>query len=407
MSGIYGWFLTNPMFAKDTILLGIGRYFYNKWTQAESKTLEEDIRLNAKQTWIQASMQWLSRIVSTGAYGAIVYLTATAKGAAGSIGSITNNIGLFRLAQGQVQGLSDLLVNLNNSITFLEDYFKLMEFKSAMTPSVPNVTLNGEGVRSIEFRNVSFAYPDAPKKALDNITFRLEAGESIFLAGRNGAGKTSMIKLLTRLYEPTEGTILINGRDIRNYEPAMLRKAFAVLLQDYAKYPFTARENIQVGDIDNADDTDRIEHAVDAAKFREILAKMPDGLDSYLMKMFWGGGHRRGSQSSGHDLSGGEWQKLALARSFFRRSSVFILDEPTSALDVQSEAEILGFFKDHVKDKIAIIVSHRLSAAAIADRVIFVEGGKIVEEGRHTELIQASGPYASLYNLQQSGFSFL
>ena len=181
-----------------------------------------------------------------------------------------------------------------------------------------------------------------------------------------------------------------------------MRKAFSLLMQDYSRYPFSARENIVVGDVDNIDDDVRMQYALDSSRFGEIAAKLPDGLDTFLMRYLGKDGG-----SAGVDLSGGEWQKLGLARSFYRDSSVLILDEPTSALDVQSETEVLMTFKQEVADKVAIIVSHRLSAAAIADRVIFMADGELVEDGKHSELTLKDGPYGSLYRLQQEGYSFL
>jgi ATP-binding cassette subfamily B protein len=321
------------------------------------------------------------------------------------VGAITMNLGLFQRAQGQVQGLSDAFASLNNNALFLEDYIDLMNQKSSIEGEGED-GLPAGGIRSIEFRNVSFAYPGSENRVLHNVSFRLDAGETVFMAGRNGAGKTTILKLLLRLYEPTEGLILINGRDSREISARSLRKGFAVLMQDYVRYPFSARENIVVGDIDDRDNQPRLTRAIEASRFSEVLPKLPDGLETYLQKIFFGGGPG-GFKATGTDLSGGEWQKLALARAFFRASSVFILDEPTSNLDVQTESEILAYFREHVRDKMAIIVSHRLSAAAVADRVIFVDGGRIVEDGRHADLIQSDGPYAKLFRLQQDGFAFL
>ncbi|MEE8398725.1 MAG: ABC transporter ATP-binding protein, partial [Desulfobacterales bacterium] len=289
----------------------------------------------------------------------------------------------------------------HRSALFLQDYFKLMDAEPGIEGREDGIDLE-DVVRSIDVRNVSFSYPDAPKAALKNISFRIEAGECLFLAGRNGAGKTTLIKLLLRLYDPTEGVILVNGRDIREYSARSLRKAFSLLMQDYSRYPFSARENIEIGDVENLEDEERMQYALNASKFGEIVLKLSEGLDTYLLRYF---GHGKGS--AGADLSGGEWQKLGLARSFYRDSSVLILDEPTSALDVQSETEVLMTFKQEIAGKVAIIVSHRLSAAAIADRVIFMADGELIEDGSHDKLSEGDGPYGSLYRLQQEGYSFL
>jgi len=390
--------LTMPWYMKQTILVGAGRYFYHKWKDTQAATLKEDLSLEAKQATIRGGIGLLSRLVTACAYGMVVVGT---RAVGGTIGGVTMNVGLFNRAQGQVEGLSTSVAGLHRDALFLQDYFRLIGAEPGIEGQDRGVELEGS-VESIDVRGVSFTYPRASSPVLENISFRIEAGECLFLAGRNGAGKTTLIKLLLRLYDPTEGVILINGRDIREYAARSLRKAFSLLMQDYSRYPFSARENIVIGDVDNIDDELRLQYALNASKFSEIVPKLPEGLETYLMRYF---GRRHGS--SGVDLSGGEWQKLGLARSFYRDSSVLVLDEPTSALDVQSETEVLKTFKKEVVNKIAIIVSHRLSAAAIADRVIFMVNGQCVQDGVHGRLAETDGPYGSLYRLQQEGYSFL
>jgi len=395
---LYGMLLTMPWYMKQTILLGAGQHFYNKWEEAQETTLKEDLKLVAKQAVINGGVGWLSRLVSAFAYCIVVIGT---RAVGGTIGGVTMNVGLFAKAQGQVEGVSSAVVGLHREALFLQDYFRLIGAEPGIEGRDDGIDLE-EAVQSIDVQNVSFAYPDATEPVLKDISFRIEAGECLFLAGRNGAGKTTLIKLLLRLYDPTEGVILVNGRDIREYSARSLRKAFSLLMQDYSRYPFSARENIVIGDVDNLEDEMRLQYTLRASKFGEIVPKLPDGLDTYLMRYF----SRRGGPG-GVDLSGGEWQKLGLARSLYRDSSVLILDEPTSALDVQSETEVLTTFKQEVVDKVAIIVSHRLSAAAIADRVIFMADGELVEDGQHDQLAEGDGPYGSLYRLQQEGYSFL
>ena len=397
-SAIYGMLITMPWYMKQTILLGAGQHFFDKWKDAQALTLQEDLSLEAKQTVIQGAVGWLSRLVNACAYVIIVIGT---RAVGGTIGGVVMNVGLFARAQGQVERVSNSIASLHREALFLQDYFKLIVAQPVIEGPDDGINLVGK-VQSIDVQNVSFTYPGAQQPVLKNISFRIEAGESIFLAGRNGAGKTTLIKLLLRLYDPTEGVILINDRDIRKYSARSMRKAFSLLMQDYSRYPFSARENIVVGDVDNIDDDQRLQYALGSSKFGEIVPKLPDGLDTYLMRYLGKGGG-----SAGVDLSGGEWQKLGLARSFYRDSSVLILDEPTSALDVQSETEVLMTFKQEVADKVAIIVSHRLSAAAIADRVIFMDDGELVQDGKHGDLAEEDGPYGSLYRLQQEGYSFL
>jgi len=394
---LYGMLLTMPWYMKQTILLGAGPYFYDKWENAQETTLKEDLKLEGKQAVIHAGVGWLSRLVSACAYLIIVVGT---RAVGGTIGGVTMNVGLFAKAQGQIEGVSGAVTGLYRSALFLQDYFKLIGAEAGIEGREDGIDLS-EAIHRIDIQNVSFTYPDAAEPALKNVSFSIRSGECLFLAGRNGAGKTTLIKLLLRLYDPTEGAILVNGRDIREYSPRSLRRAFSLLMQDYSRYPFSARENIVVGDVENLEDEMRMRYALDASKFGEVVQRLSDGLDTYLLRYFG----RRGS--IGADLSGGEWQKLGLARSFYRDSSVLILDEPTSALDVQSETEVLMTFKQEIIGKIAIIVSHRLSAAAIADRVVFMADGELVEDGSHDRLAAGDGPYGALYRLQQEGYSFL
>jgi ABC-type multidrug transport system fused ATPase/permease subunit len=380
--------LTNRQFVRDSLLFSLGDYFFGRWKDLELASLKEDLDLDARQARFYFCVGLLNKLASAAAYVAIVLLAARQNG---TVGMVTMYVGLFANAQGQVLGLSSDIAQLYENSVFLADYFELMAVHSSIENGQGGVPLE-EPVRCVEFRNVSFAYPGTQRRVLEGISCNIVAGEHIFLAGRNGEGKTTLIKLMLRLYDPTDGVILVNGRDIREYSTKSLRRAFAVLMQDYTRYLFSIRENVIVGDVARRADEVRLRQSSKTAGLYGLVSKLPEGFDTMLGRVFGGD----------TDLSMGEWQSLALARIFFREASVHILDEPTANLDAKSEANILNCFKEQVQDKIAVIVSHRLSAASFANRVMFMEGGRIVEDGNHEELLERNGPYAALFRLQQA-----
>jgi ATP-binding cassette, subfamily B, bacterial len=241
---------------------------------------------------------------------------------------------------------------------------------------------------------VSYTYPGREEPALRDVSFTIAPGETMALVGRNGAGKTTIVKLLTRLYDPDSGQILIDGVDIREYDPAELRREIGVIFQDYVTYFLSARENIGVGRLEAADDFDRIAGAAGQSGADGVIARLPQGYDTTLGKWF----------DQGHQLSGGEWQKIALARAFMRDAQILVLDEPTAALDAQAEFEIFARMKELTRGKTALFISHRFSTVRLADRIMVLEGGTIIELGTHDELLLRGGRYAELFNLQAASY---
>jgi ATP-binding cassette subfamily B protein len=245
-----------------------------------------------------------------------------------------------------------------------------------------------------EFRNVCFSYPGSSRLILNNINFRIEAGERIALVGENGQGKTTLVKLLARLYDPTSGVILLDGVDLRDYDVDDLDREIGVIFQDFMRYDLPARENIGVGRIDQVyDDVPLLEAARKSGAY-EVLAKLPGGLDQILGRRFEGG----------VDLSGGEWQKFALARAYLRDSQVLILDEPTSSLDAAAEYEVFERFAELTRERTALFISHRLSTVRMADRIVVIDGGNVGEQGTHQQLIDRGGQYARLFEMQASSY---
>jgi ATP-binding cassette, subfamily B, bacterial len=244
------------------------------------------------------------------------------------------------------------------------------------------------------FENVGFRYPDAARWALRELNFELHAGEVLALVGENGAGKTTLVKLLARLYDPDEGRILLDGRDLRDYDLDDLRANIGVIFQDFVRYHLTAGENIGVGQIDDMDNRERIHAAARRSGADEVIAGLPQGYDQLVGRRF----------KTGVDLSGGQWQKIAIARAYMRDAQVMILDEPTAALDARSEFEVFERFKELSDDRTAVLISHRFSSVRMADRILVLAEGRLEASGTHAELLAQGGRYAELFELQAAGY---
>jgi ATP-binding cassette subfamily B protein len=279
---------------------------------------------------------------------------------------------------------------------YLNNLNELMAKEPSMpvraTPAPVPERLRGE----IRFENVSFAYPGSENQALTDLSFTIKPGETLAVVGRNGAGKTTLFKLICRLYDPTSGRILIDGVDIRDFDPNDLRRQIGAMFQDYVDYQATAAENIGLGSVPQLTDRDAVVSASKAAGSDELIAALPDGYDTALGKWF----------DAGVNLSGGEWQKVALARAFMREDArVLLLDEPTSALDAQAEYDLFERLRSLTRGRTAVYISHRFSTVRRADRIVFLEHGKLVEEGTHEQLMALDGRYARLFRMQASAYT--
>jgi ATP-binding cassette subfamily B protein len=249
-------------------------------------------------------------------------------------------------------------------------------------------------MRGFEFRNVSFAYPGTERTVLKNFNLTLSPGERIALIGENGQGKTTVVKLITRLYDPTEGQILLDGIDLREYSLEDLHRQIGVIFQDFMRFEMTARENIAVGRIDQPHQQRDIELAAQKSLADTVVSKLPGSYDQMLGRRFEGG----------VELSGGEWQKIALARAYLRDAQLLILDEPTAALDARSELEVFERFAELTEGKMALLISHRFSTVRMADRIVVLSGGRLIEEGNHQELMARNGLYASMFEMQAASY---
>ncbi len=275
---------------------------------------------------------------------------------------------------------------------FIDNMIEFMNVKSEIVPAVSPALIPQKDIEhTIEFKNVSFVYPGTQKTVIDNLNLTLKGGKSYALVGLNGAGKTTLIKLMTRLYDPTEGEILLDGQNIKNYDVKELYAIYGIVFQDFSKYAVTAKENITFGDIYREYDEQRLEYAAKQSSSYEFLSKLPDGYDTPLIRFF---------DNNATDLSIGQWQKISIARAFYKDAEILILDEPTASLDPIAETEIFKQFDTLRSGKTTLFVSHRLSSATAADEIIVMQNGRILEQGNHKELMQKQGAYFNLFTLQ-------
>lgn len=291
-----------------------------------------------------------------------------------------------------VSALINTSAHVYEGTLFIDNLMSFMKVESTVIPMTDEpIPVQHGKAHTIEFVNVSFSYPESDKKVLKNINLKFREGETVVLVGLNGAGKTTLIKLLMRLYDPTEGKILLDGRDLREYDTAELYRIFGVIFQDFGKYAFSVADNIRFGDVHRNAEEIEIREAARKANATDFIEQLSDGYDTALMRYF---------EPDGTELSIGQWQKLAIARAFFGDSDILILDEPTASLDPMAEQEIFNQFDQLRKDKMTIFVSHRLSSATVATKIVVLEGGEVLEEGTHRELMAQKGRYFELFSTQ-------
>ncbi len=378
--------------AKELKLFNLSEYLTNRFRALSKNIYDEDVALsNKKLVWGGL----LSLISTLGYYGAYVFAIYEA------ITGRYPTIGVFALVTQAIQQSSSnfqqafsTASGIADQALFLTDLIGFFEMK-ATVQSKPNALPAPKPIqRGFEFRNVSFSYPGTERRVLKNFNFTLHPGERIALIGENGQGKTTVVKLITRLYDPTEGQILLDGVDLRDYAIDDLHREMGVIFQDFMRYEMTAKENIQVGHIEVPHTDAEIEDAAHKSLAEGVIAKMAKGYDQMLGRRFEGG----------VDLSGGEWQKIALARAYLRDAQLLILDEPTAALDAKSELEVFERFAELTEGKMALLISHRFSTVRMADRIVVLEGGQLVEEGTHQQLIALNGRYAGMFEMQAASY---
>ena len=332
----------------------------------------------------------------TGTTLAFAYVFVAMQGVAGKIdpGGVVLVIGAFASVSGTLGIISSTFVSVDQHTAFLEDYFSFLSIDPLIrVPEKPD-HLPSELSAGIEFNNVAFRYPGGTEPAVKDFNLQIKNGELMALVGENGAGKSTIVKMLLRFYDPEQGSVKVGGIDLANVDPLELRNRIGVLFQDFATYELTVRENVIMGRPDQQVDDEKVMKALRDSRSEWLVKKMPNGLDSKVGRLFEGG----------HDLSGGEWQRLALARIMYRDADIWILDEPTSSLDPEAEAAIFEELKANLKGRIGIVISHRFSTVRIADRIAVIADGKVSELGTHQELLAAKGTYARLFDLQAAGY---
>jgi ATP-binding cassette subfamily B protein len=383
--------LTVDSSVKEVKLFNLGEPLLKRYSDAFQVFFREDVDLARRRSIISVGLGVLASLSYYGAYAWIVFVTIAG---AITLGSMTFYLTLFRQSQGAFQGLFSNITRLYEHGLFMDNLFTFLALQPQMTQAAQPVPVPPRLQRGIEFRNVSFRYPGRDDWALREINLMIAPGEKLALVGPNGAGKTTLIKLLTRLYDPTEGQILLDGVDLRDYDPDELHRRIGVIFQDFVRYQLTARENIGFGHIDHLDDVQRIDAAAQRGGADDIMAVLPAGMETMLGRWF----------EDGFELSGGQWQKIALSRAFMRDGEVLVLDEPTASLDAEREYAIFQRFRELTTGKIAVLISHRFSTVRMADRIAVIEGGRITEIGSHAELLQRGGTYARLFEMQAEGY---
>jgi ATP-binding cassette subfamily B protein len=384
--------VTTDSYAKEVKLFGLGTYFIARYKLIAQAFYDSQRGQVSKRYMTGFAWGNLSTVATS-----LTYLYVALQAIAGrlTLGDLTLYTTAAQSVQGSIQGILGGFSSMYEHNLYLNNLFELLATKpslSAPANAVPVVEpMKGE----IRFENVSFAYPGAESNALTDLSFTVKPGETIAIVGRNGAGKTTMFKLICRLYDPTGGRILIDGVDVREYSPEQLRAQIGAMFQDFVTYQATASENIGLGSLDAINDREAIVAASRQAGADELIANLPHGYETALGKWF----------DAGVNLSGGEWQKVALARAFMRDAKILLLDEPTSALDAQAEYDLFERLRSLTKGRTAVYISHRFSTVRRADRIVFLEHGRLVEEGTHEELMELGGRYARLFRMQASAYT--
>jgi ATP-binding cassette subfamily B protein len=377
--------------AKELKLFGLKNFLTERFTRLSDEIYEENIALSQRKLTVGAV---LSTIGTMGYYSAYVLVIWRTVAGAMTIGTLVFLTGAIQQASSNIEQIFSTLAAIGDQALFLTDLLAFFEMKPTIK-SKPNALPAPRPImRGVEFRNVSFSYPGNSRRVLDHINFQLHTGERLALIGENGQGKTTIVKLVTRLYDPTEGQILLDGIDLREYDLEDLHREIGVIFQDFMRYEMTARENIAVGRVEEINNLELLQIAAQKSLADHTIGRLGAGYEQMLGRRF----------DQGVDLSGGEWQKIALARAYLRDAQLLILDEPTAALDARSEFEVFHRFSELTAGKMAFFISHRFSTVRSADRILVLENGRIVEEGTHGQLASLGGRYAEMFEMQASSY---
>ncbi|NJM06996.1 ABC transporter ATP-binding protein [Candidatus Gracilibacteria bacterium] len=387
----YAGLLTTDKTVREVKLFGLGDHILKQYNYYFDRFYHQDMELSRKHN----TTVFLCNVVSaTSYYGSYLWIILQTLLRRNTIGDMTFYLSLFGQGQASFQQFFASLASLTESSLFMDNLTGFLSLSSDMTSSEEPKKLPLTFKIGIEFRNVSFRYASDAPWVLRNINLQIAPGERVAIVGRNGVGKTTLVKLLCRFYDPTEGQILIDGIDIKDYQATELRRRIGVIFQDFVCYYLTARENIAIGNIQEIDNHEKVCFAAKQSGANEIISKLPEQYETMLGHWF----------EEGHQLSGGEWQKIALARAFMRDADMLILDEPTASMDAEFEYKIFQQFQSLTQGKIALLISHRFSTVRMANRIIVIDEGRLVEVGTHEQLIQLEGLYAEMFNKQAIGY---
>jgi len=377
--------------AKELKLFGLAPYLVGRYTKLSDELHRQTVRHQRRKLLFGALLTLLGTVGYYGTYAYVVYQTVIG---ALTIGSLTFLAGAIAGASTNIQAVFTTFSTIADQALFLSDLLEFFSVKPKIMSKPGALPAPRPITKGFEFKNVSFSYPGNPRPVLSNINFRLNPCERIALVGENGQGKTTIVKLLTRLYDVTDGQILLDGVDLREYDIEDLWREIGVIFQDFMRYDMTAAENIAIGRIEELNNSFRIRSAALKSLADEVIHQLPNRYDQVLGTRFEGG----------LDLSGGQWQKIALGRAYLRDAQVLILDEPTASLDAKSEHEVFQRFAELTANKMSLLISHRFSTVRMADRILVLEGGKIAEEGSHQELLKNAGRYAEMFELQAANY---
>ncbi len=377
--------------AKELKLFSLHTLLVDRYSQLSNEIYDQNVSLARRR--LRAGV-FLSLLSSSGYYGGYAYVIYRTITGSLSIGTMTFLAGAIAAASTNIQSIFATFSSIADQSLFLTDLLDFFAVRPKIR-SLPDALPAPRPIRSgYEFRRVCFSYPGNSRMVLDHFSFRLEPDERVALIGENGQGKTTLVKLITRLYDPIDGQIFLDGIDLREYDVDDLHRQIAVIFQDYMRYEMTAADNIAVGQIELRNEFDKLRQAACRSLADAVIARLPDRYQQMLGRRF----------DRGVDLSGGEWQKIALARAYLRDAQLLILDEPTASLDARSEHEVFQRFTELTEGKMALLISHRFSTVRMADRIVVLEHGRIAEEGSHSHLISLGGLYSEMYELQAASY---
>jgi len=377
--------------AKELKLFGLRDFLRERFAHLSDEIYAENVALSRRKLAVGSVLSVIGTMGYYAAYAFVIWRTVHGQL---TIGTLTFLAGAILQASGNIQQIFSTLAGIADQALFLTDLVAFFEMRPTIRSKPNALPVPRPITGGFEFRNVSFCYPGTSRLILNRLNFCLRPGERVALIGENGQGKTTLVKLITRLYDPTEGQVLLDGIDLREYDLDDLHHEMGVIFQDFVRYEMTARENIAVGRVEEIDNFDLLQSAAHKSMADATIGRLPGHYDQMLGRRF----------EQGVDLSGGEWQKVALARAYMRDAQLLILDEPTAALDARSEFEVFRRFAELTAGKTALFISHRFSTVRMADRIVVLDNGSIIEDGSHEQLASLGGRYAEMFEMQASSY---